>query len=188
MIQYQSTPDYYRDIIQHGWLKDQAAKVHKYIKRWKNDAGKWVYQYKKPKSKITEESRRSSRALLNDNLADNADTAYFINKKRKNDYWDNYNHRSVKQINVARQNAKNKHTQRVMINKIKNKTSMGASDPRYSGLKPYRYRQLSNTPKGQNDSLDLPWYVDRMNSNARERRKQRNRSAAEQARKNRRAK
>lgn len=33
-------------IIEHGWLKDQAARTHKYIKRWKNAAGKWVYQYK----------------------------------------------------------------------------------------------------------------------------------------------
>ena len=45
MQTYQSTPDYYRDYIEHGYLKDQAAKVHKYLKRWKNDAGKWVYQY-----------------------------------------------------------------------------------------------------------------------------------------------
>ena len=45
MQTYQSTPDYYRDYIEHGWLKDQAAKTHKYLKRWKNDAGKWVYQY-----------------------------------------------------------------------------------------------------------------------------------------------
>lgn len=45
MQTYQSTPDYYRDYIEHGWLKDQAAKVHKYIKRWRNDAGKWVYKY-----------------------------------------------------------------------------------------------------------------------------------------------
>lgn len=42
---YQSTPDYYRDYIEHGWLRDQAAKAHKYIKRWRNKAGKWVYQY-----------------------------------------------------------------------------------------------------------------------------------------------
>lgn len=46
MQQYQSTPDYYRDYIEHGWVKDQAAKVHKYLKRWRNKAGKWVYEYK----------------------------------------------------------------------------------------------------------------------------------------------
>lgn len=184
MQTYQSTPDYYRDYIEHGYLKYQAAKVHKYLKRWRNKAGKWIYQYKKPKSKATMKSMEYSRALLNDNLADNADTAYFINKKRKDDY----GIYSVRQIDVARQNAKNRYTQRKMTNKIRTKTPMGASDSRYSGLKPYRYRQLSSIPKGQNDSLDLPWYVDAMNSNARERRKQRNRLAAERARKNRRAK
>lgn len=172
------------EIIEHGWVKDAAAKVHKYLKRWKNKAGKWVYQYKKPKSKGTMKSTEYSRALLNYNLADNADAAYFINKKRKDDY----GIYSVRQIDVARQNAKNRHTKRKMTNKIRTKTPMGASDSRYSGLKPYRYRQLSSTPKSQKDSLDLPWYVDQMNSNARERRKQRNRSAAERARKNRRAK
>ena len=53
MIGYTSTPDYYRDVIQHGWAKDAAAKAHKYIKRWKNKAGEWVYQYKKPKSNVS---------------------------------------------------------------------------------------------------------------------------------------
>ena len=48
------------EIIEHGWLKDQAAKVHKYLKRWKNKAGKWVYQYKKPKSNITIDSENLS--------------------------------------------------------------------------------------------------------------------------------
>lgn len=46
MMQYQSTPDYYRDYIEHGWLKDQAAKVHKYIERWRGKNGKWYYRYK----------------------------------------------------------------------------------------------------------------------------------------------
>ena len=31
--------------LEHGWLKDQAAKVHKYIKRWKTKAGRWAYLY-----------------------------------------------------------------------------------------------------------------------------------------------
>lgn len=51
MTQYQATPDYYRDYIEHGWAKDAAAKVHKYIKRWKNAAGKWIYQYKEEAKK-----------------------------------------------------------------------------------------------------------------------------------------
>lgn len=66
MQQYQSTPDFYREYIEHGWLKDQAAKVHKYIKRWKNEAGKWVYQYKKPKSNPTFVSSEASKALVGD--------------------------------------------------------------------------------------------------------------------------
>ena len=59
---YQSTPDYYRDYIEHGWLKDQAAKVHKYLKRWKNKAGKWVYQYKQPKSNTSYANWNEQRA------------------------------------------------------------------------------------------------------------------------------
>lgn len=66
MQTYQSTPDYYRDYIQHGWLKDQAAKMHKYIKRWKNEAGKWVYQYKKPKSNPTFVNSQASKELVGD--------------------------------------------------------------------------------------------------------------------------
>ena len=52
--------------IQHGYLKDAAAKVHKYIKRWKNEAGKWVYQYKKPKSNLTFVSDQASKELVGD--------------------------------------------------------------------------------------------------------------------------
>lgn len=66
MQQYQSTPDFYREYIEHGLLKDQAAKVHKYIKRWKNEAGKWVYQYKKPKSNPTFVSSEASKELVGD--------------------------------------------------------------------------------------------------------------------------
>ena len=46
MIQYTPTPDYYNEYIQHGWLKDQAAKAHKYIERWRGKNGKWYYRYK----------------------------------------------------------------------------------------------------------------------------------------------
>ena len=41
----------YDDMLEHGWLKDQAAKVHKYIDRWKGKNGKWVYRYYRAKSK-----------------------------------------------------------------------------------------------------------------------------------------
>ena len=60
MQTYQSTPDFYREYIEHGWLKDQAAKTHKYIKRWRNKAGKWVYQYK---SKVKETLDRYDRRM-----------------------------------------------------------------------------------------------------------------------------
>lgn len=65
---YQQTPDFYNEYIshsavwegrsryrngedelEHGWVKDAAAKAHKYIRRWRNKAGKWVYQYKNKK-------------------------------------------------------------------------------------------------------------------------------------------
>lgn len=70
MIQYQSTPDFYRDYIEHGWLKDQAAKVHKYISRWRGKNGKWYYSYKskaqeqiaKLRRNIGEDGRLISRA------------------------------------------------------------------------------------------------------------------------------
>ena len=39
--------------IQHGYLKDAAAKVHKYISRKKNAAGKWIYTYFKPRTEDT---------------------------------------------------------------------------------------------------------------------------------------
>lgn len=41
----EKTLEEYGATIQHGWLKDQAAKIHKYIKRWKGPNGKWYYQY-----------------------------------------------------------------------------------------------------------------------------------------------
>lgn len=46
MQQYQSTPDYYRDYIEHGWLSDTAKKAHKYIDKYLSKAGNWVYVYK----------------------------------------------------------------------------------------------------------------------------------------------
>lgn len=58
---YQQTPDFYNEYIshsavwegrsryrngedelEHGWVKDAAAKAHKYIRRWRNKAGKWI--------------------------------------------------------------------------------------------------------------------------------------------------
>ena len=50
MQTYQSTPDYYRDVIQHGWAKDATSRVHKYIERHRGKNGKWVYVYRKAKN------------------------------------------------------------------------------------------------------------------------------------------
>ena len=60
MNTYQSTPDYYRDFIEHGWAKDAAAKVHKYVERWRGKNGKWYYSYK---SKAQEQIAKTKRAL-----------------------------------------------------------------------------------------------------------------------------
>lgn len=62
---YQQTPDFYNEYIshsavwegrsmyrngedelEHGWVKDAAAKAHKYIDRWRGKNGKWYYKYK----------------------------------------------------------------------------------------------------------------------------------------------
>ena len=76
MQTYQSTPDYYRDYIEHGWLKDQAAKVHKYIKRWRNEAGKWVYQYKNELQDAKTRRNRKKMKLMPE------DVSFDINGKR----------------------------------------------------------------------------------------------------------
>lgn len=97
-------------IIEHGWLKDQASKAHKYINRWRNSAGKWVYQYKKDKAE--KEARASRRDWIfkgvykaykkrKNQIAtarDNAATAFRKNTKAQ------YNIRK-KQIQTARKNA-----------------------------------------------------------------------------------
>ena len=97
-------------IIEHGWLKDQAARTHKYIKRWKNAAGKWVYQYKQD---LADKQARQARKdwifkgvkkaykQRKDQIAtarDNAATAFRKNAKAQ------YNIRK-KQVQAARKNA-----------------------------------------------------------------------------------
>ena len=51
---YQATPDYYRDIIQHGILD----KAHKYIKKYMGKNGKWVYVYKNKLSDLNVRAKR----------------------------------------------------------------------------------------------------------------------------------
>ncbi len=56
---YTPTPiNYYDDYIQHGWLKDQAAKVHKYLERWRGKNGKWYYRYKSKAQELGTKIRR----------------------------------------------------------------------------------------------------------------------------------
>jgi len=72
MQTYQSTPDYYREYIEHGYLKDTAAKVHKYIERWRGKNGKWYYRYKsKASSALTKVRRNMLGADAEDITTDN---------------------------------------------------------------------------------------------------------------------
>lgn len=119
MQQYQSTPDFYREYIEHGWAKDAAAKAHKYIKRWKNKAGEWVYQYKKPKSNV-------SYANWNDQRAWRSEGIYGREEHRTAARYSRF--MRYKDIQNAKKNAKNKRTQQAMANKIKTKTPMGSSN------------------------------------------------------------
>ena len=64
MKTYQATPDYYRDVIQHGWLKDQVNKAHKYIKKYMGKNGKWIYVYE---SKLNEAKTKFNRMLGTEN-------------------------------------------------------------------------------------------------------------------------
>lgn len=44
--------------LEHGWLKDQAAKVHKYIERHRGKNGKWIYRYKSKAQELGTKVRR----------------------------------------------------------------------------------------------------------------------------------
>lgn len=132
MIQYTPTPDYYNEYIQHGWLKDQAAKAHKYIERWRGKNGKWYYRYKsKVQNAFTKFNR--NRLLKNWNSAyqdpgdrprkrnaDEITTNYgrkmlmrWDNGKPKS-YWQKENNSNPifnqKTLNAARKRAKKKQT------------------------------------------------------------------------------
>lgn len=55
MQMYQSTPDYYRDVIQHG---------HKYVEKHRGPSGKWVYKYNRWKSQRAEKNAKKYRDKL----------------------------------------------------------------------------------------------------------------------------
>lgn len=58
---YVQTKPPMEDIIEHGWAKDAAAKVHKYLERWRGKNGKWVYRYYRAKSKGQEKLAKVKR-------------------------------------------------------------------------------------------------------------------------------
>lgn len=80
MTGYTPTPDYYNEYIQHGWVKDQAAKVHKYIKRWRGKDGRWQYQYKK----ATSSARNIAKQIINKNKEISARLTKSYNDLKKN--------------------------------------------------------------------------------------------------------
>lgn len=43
----------------HGWLKDAAAKAHKYIDRWRGKNGKWYYSYKSKAQELGAKVKRT---------------------------------------------------------------------------------------------------------------------------------
>lgn len=66
---YTPTPiNYYDDYIQHGWLKDQAAKVHKYLERWRGKNGKWYYRYKSKAQELGTKIRRKLKGINNNEI------------------------------------------------------------------------------------------------------------------------
>ena len=66
-------------IIQHGWLKNAAAKAHKYIERWKGKNGKWYYKYK---SKALESVTKFANKTVGIN-----DPRSVVNNKKPVEYW-----------------------------------------------------------------------------------------------------
>lgn len=66
---YTPTPiNYYEDYIQHGWLKDQAAKAHKYLDRWRGKNGKWYYRYKSKAQELGTKIRRKLKGINNNEV------------------------------------------------------------------------------------------------------------------------
>ena len=107
MQAYQSTPDFYRDYIEHGWLKDQAAKVHKYISRWRGKNGKWYYSYKsKAQEKIAQirQDKSGTRGAITDDYGKNKYSYWrgqpmsIINKENKKGYSTSRSGRQVKSV------------------------------------------------------------------------------------------
>lgn len=65
--------------LEHGWLKDQAAKAHKYIERWRGKNGKWYYRYK---SKALESATKFANKAVGIN-----DPRSVVNNKKPSVHW-----------------------------------------------------------------------------------------------------
>ena len=92
MIQYQSTPDYYREYIEHGWFSDTAKKAHKYIKKYVNDAGNTIYVYKtKAQTAIDNYKRERGRQKAYKDRKDQIETSrrktMLTNKRKAQKAW-----------------------------------------------------------------------------------------------------
>lgn len=92
---YQQTPDFYNEYIshsavwegrsryrngedelEHGWVKDAAAKAHKYIDRWRGKNGKWYYRYKSKAQELGARVNRKRLGLKPDQIWNSKDPTY----------------------------------------------------------------------------------------------------------------
>lgn len=98
---YQQTPDFYNEYIshsavwegrsryrngedelEHGWVKDAAAKAHKYIDRWRGKNGKWYYRYKSKAQELGAKIDRKIKGIKADEISDNTYNDYTTGKRR----------------------------------------------------------------------------------------------------------
>ena len=200
MQTYQSTPDFYREYIEHGYLKDQAAKVHKYIKRWKNKAGKWVYQYTNPNTnKPIMRSSELSKGIKSLSDTEGSLARYHINKDRGN------------QTRFSRQNTARNYARKKLANSMSYSRRGNLRDRGYSSAEGdvavYGYRLYNNSTRRAPSNLEVSKYLQNDGKNSPSivfkeskryytsggtnnywYKKERNKKASERARKNRRAK
>lgn len=132
--------------LEHGWLRDTAKKVsekaHKYIKRWKDEYGKWRYQYYVRKNKKIESDVKAAKEKYGlKGVTRDARSQGKILKQRKK--WNSSGRKSAyktrkSQIRAARGSAKkswSKSAYRVRKDKI--------STARSNAKKSYNERMLN---------------------------------------------
>lgn len=101
------------EVVEHGWLKDQAAKVHKYLDRWRGKNGKWYYRYKSKAQEQLAKAKRAMNGYEADEVSDSREGHSTISRKqkakevkkwRKKGVYESYKNRKSK-IASARKNA-----------------------------------------------------------------------------------